>query len=121
MSARNKGQRVELLGIKELKAKGWYLEARAPPTTRFNKRVDLCYGLFDAIFHKMEGNVKLRLYAQFKCQKPLLKPFEQFCREHCDDRDYVEIWVWKPRKGFKVWQFHWDDGELVIIPEPKCL
>lgn len=110
-SNRKKGQNVELKGLNLLKEQGWYLEARASPTTKFNKRVDLCEGLFDAVLHKNEKGLKKRLYVQFKSQnKPNLKPFGAFCREHCDDRDYVQIWVWKRYKGFKVWQLHYDFG-----------
>ena len=113
VSNRKKGQSIELKGFKLLKGQGWYLEARAPPTTKFNKGVDLCEGLFDAILHKNQYGLKKRLYVQFKTQnKPNLKPFEEFCLNECDDRDYVQIWVWKRRKGFKVWQLHYDFQDI---------
>lgn len=115
VTARKKGQFSENRGLKILKEQGWFLEARAPPTTKWLKGVDLCGGLFDAILHKQHGGLKRRLYVQFKTNnKPDLSPFEEFCKNRCDDRDYVVVWVYKKRKGFRVYQFHYDFDKVKL-------
>jgi len=107
MNNRKKGQRIELLGLKKLKELDWFLEARAPPPTRWARQIDLCGGFFDAILHKWAGGLKQRLYVQFKSGNTRgLKQYQDYCQEKCDDRDFVELWVYVQRKGFKVYRWH---------------
>jgi len=113
INRRQKGRRLELKARKELENLGWLVQI-APLSTRYSKEVDL-FGCFDIIALKrkliFEGfgrkayaGKKLFIQIKHEQQRGAVKKCKEFRLKYLDPTDEVEVWVWKARKGWKIYE-----------------